>query len=77
MKICEDCIKKDVCRYKTKIEKWAKGKCTIELPEPITPEFVCKYKEVAKDNSWLAINSDTTYAAIGKEGKDWHYTYAN
>ena len=41
MKICEDCIKKDVCKYQAKVEKFESD---IKLPEPLESGISCKYK---------------------------------
>ena len=42
MKICEDCIKKDVCKFKNEIENY---EIEPRLPEPLEPIIICKYKE--------------------------------
>lgn len=44
--MCEDCIKKDVCKYREEVEKYKS-----KMPEPLQPS--CKYKEVEI--------TDTTY----------------
>jgi len=41
MKICEDCIKQDVCKFKDEVEEFEKK---AKLPEPIEPIIECKYK---------------------------------
>ena len=39
MKICEGCIKQDVCKFKDEVEKY-----DMKLPEPLEPIIECKYK---------------------------------
>ena len=48
MCICDDCIKKDVCRLQehcTKLEEHYKG---LTVDEAFTVTVLCKYKQVAK-----------------------------
>ena len=47
MKICEDCIKKDVCKYQAKVEKFESD---IKLPEPLESGISCKYKRTEPCN---------------------------
>ena len=45
MKICEGCIKQDVCKFKGEVEKYeARTKCS-NVPEPLVPDLSCKYKK--------------------------------
>ena len=41
MKICEDCIKQDVCKFKEEVSNYEGEK----LPEPLTPKVECKFKQ--------------------------------
>jgi len=43
MKICEGCIKQDVCKFKENVEKLEKK--SMECPEPLVPNMTCKFKE--------------------------------
>jgi len=47
MKICEDCIKKDVCKYQAKVEKFESD---TKLPEPLESGISCKYKRTKSCN---------------------------
>ena len=42
MKLCEGCIKQDVCKFKKEVEEY---ECMVKLPEPLEPVIECKYKE--------------------------------
>ena len=42
MKICEGCIKQDVCKFKENVEKLEKK--SMECPEPLVPDMTCKHK---------------------------------
>lgn len=48
MRICEGCIKQDVCKFKEEVEKY-EGK--TKLPEPLEPIIECKYKRT-EPNTW-------------------------
>lgn len=43
MKICEDCIKQDVCKFKEQVEGYENK---IDLPNPLEPIILCKYKHI-------------------------------
>ena len=43
MKICEGCLRQDVCKFKAEVEKYEDK---TELPEPLDSAITCKYKEV-------------------------------
>jgi len=43
MKICEGCVKQDVCKFKENVEKFEKGR--IAAPEPLVPDMTCKFKK--------------------------------
>ena len=60
MKICEDCIKQDVCKFKESIEAYEDGRA--ELPKPLVPEVRCKFKQTTTGRHYTAIPS-TTYTA--------------
>ena len=47
MKICEGCIKQDVCKFKLEVEKWEESK-KEELPCPLLPITECRYKETGQ-----------------------------
>lgn len=47
MKICEDCIKNDVCKFKSKVEKYEEE---AKLPEPLESNVGCKYKRSEPSN---------------------------
>ena len=42
MKICEGCIKQDVCKFKKEVEEYEAKR--TGLPEPLVPDLSCKYK---------------------------------
>ena len=63
MKICEDCIKQDVCKFRKGVEKY---EGSVELPKPLEPIIQCKYKRT-EPSDWHytitdsdTISSDTT-----------------
>ena len=41
MDICEDCINKDVCKYREYVERYES-----KLPEPLISGIQCKYKRL-------------------------------
>jgi len=47
MKICEDCIKQDVCKYTKQVEKYEND---VKLPKPLEPIVQCKYKRTEPSN---------------------------
>ena len=49
MKICEDCIKQDVCKWKPVVEEWEESK-KEELPCPLLPTTMCKFKRTRPSN---------------------------
>ena len=49
MKICEGCIKQDVCKFKDEVGKYEKDK----LPEPLVPSVACKHKETAQETVYI------------------------
>jgi len=58
MKICEDCIKKDVCKFREKVEGLKLKK--FNLPEPLQPELTCPYKKAEPLTSWVVTTGTTT-----------------
>ena len=44
MKICDCCLKQDICKFKSEVEKY---EVKTELPEPLESAVTCKHKEVA------------------------------
>ena len=63
MKICEDCIKKDVCKYRAKVEKYEEES---KLPEPLVPNAGCKYRRTEPSNCTYTIwNGDETISCPG------------
>ena len=42
MKLCEGCIKQDMCKFKEEVEKY---ELKMQLPEPLEPIIECIYKE--------------------------------
>ena len=61
MKICEDCIKQDVCKFKKGVEKYEGG---IELPEPLKPNIECECKRTKPSNltytaPWVYTTADS------------------
>ena len=58
MKICEGCIKQDVCKFKNKVKKYENGKC-VEVEEPLTANLICKYKKFEPDTPTWTIYNDT------------------
>ena len=48
MKICEGCIKQDACKFKKEVEEYEpKG---TDMPEPLVPDLLCKYKDIGQPN---------------------------
>ena len=52
MKICEGCIKQDVCKFKLEVEKWEESK-KEELPCPLLPITECRYKETGQRITYI------------------------
>jgi len=50
MKICEGCIKQDVCKFKKEVEKYEAKR--TDIPEPLVPDLSCKYKSTGQPN-WM------------------------
>lgn len=67
MKICEDCIKQDVCKFREEVERFEK-KHKAKLLEMLTENLECKYKYVPSTD--FTIPSDTTTIDPDK----WTYT---
>ena len=59
MKICEDCIKKDVCKFMKKVEKYEED---TKPPEPLESNVGCKYKRTEPSNWHYTTTSGTTWA---------------
>ena len=69
MKICEDCIKQDVCKFKGNVEKFEEKE---KLPEPLSNGIICKYKKFETVNCPSVWTTGTyTYP------DQWDYTYVN
>ena len=60
MKICEDCMKRDVCKFKEEVEKYEGDK----LPEPLMPTIACKYKETIDETSYIRHYAPCLYCTI-------------
>ena len=58
MKICEGCIKQDVCKFKDEVEKYEKK---AELPESLEPIIACKYRELETVDIPTVWTSGTVY----------------
>ena len=54
--MCEDCIKKDVCKYREEVEKFKS-----KMPEPLQPE--CKYKREEPSDNWYILPNTETITA--------------
>jgi len=65
MKICEDCIKQDVCKFKKEVEKYEMEDSGI--PEPLFPFLNCKYKR-AEPLNWTFTVPTTTSATTAWSG---------
>ena len=65
MKLCEDCIKKDVCKFRKKVEKF---EAENTLPEPLENGITCKYRRTEPSN-WYTVTCPTvstgTYSPYG------------
>jgi len=77
MKICEDCIKQDVCKFKKEIDHWDKegffyGNKTV--PKPLRVDITCELKRV-EELPLYAVSPDTIGTTI--DGVDWTYTSVN
>ena len=66
MKICEGCVKQDVCKFKDEVGKYeVKRVKVLGIPKPLVPDLSCKYKKtepcrtVSCPSVWTA---GTTYA---------------
>ena len=59
MKICEDCIKQDVCRYKKQVEGYEDG---VKLPKPLEPIIQCKYKRTEPSTWRYTLTGDNNIA---------------
>ena len=63
MKICEDCMKQDVCKYKKEIEEYI-GKgfhySVFNVPKPLKTNLYCELK-VAEEKPIVNWGTDTTY----------------
>lgn len=57
MKICEDCIKQDVCKYTKQVGKYEND---AKLPKPLEPMVACKYKRTEPSYWSYTIPSTTT-----------------
>ena len=63
MKICEGCIKQDVCKFKKEIDHWDKegffhGNKTV--PKPLKVDIYCELK-VAEEKPGVNWGTDTTW----------------
>jgi len=65
MKICEDCIKQDVCKFKKEVEKYEGG---VKLPKPLKPNIGCECKRTEPSNyTYITADNKVTYTG------DWIY----
>ena len=59
MKICEDCIKQDVCKFTEKVSKLRLK--DNKLPDPLIPELKCPNKRTEPSNwHYTTVTADTT-----------------
>ena len=68
MCICDDCIKKDVCRLQehcTKLEEHYKG---LTVDEAFTVTVLCKYKQVAKPMVREPLVHPKTWTKVAESG---------
>lgn len=63
MSICEGCIKQDVCKFKKEVEKYEKDK--LKLPEPLSPNVDCKYKQAGPCPDYYIYPCDSTTISTG------------
>ena len=61
MKICEDCIKQDVCKFTEKVSK-LKLKDN-KLPDPLIPELKCPNMRTEPSNCHYTTGTDLTWTA--------------
>jgi len=59
--MCEDCIKKDVCKFRNKVEKYESEE---KLPEPLESGVNCKYKRTEPSNWSYTITGDYIYPSV-------------
>ena len=71
MKICEGCIKQDVCKFKGEVEGFEK-KHKAKLPEMLTENLECRYRKLETVNC-PTVWTDTTFW----HPDQWTYTSAD
>lgn len=57
MKICEDCIKQDVCKFKKEVEGY---ESEVKLPKPLEPIIQCKHKRTEPEYWSYTMPTTTT-----------------
>ena len=66
MKICEDCIKQDVCKFKEQVEGYENK---IKLPNPLEPIIQCKRRRTEPSNltytaPWVYATADSDVCTL-------------
>lgn len=67
MKICEGCIKQDVCKFKKEVEKYEVKRKEPQIPEPLEPDLSCKYRKESHPN-WDYTYWDYPYKVLCSNG---------
>lgn len=67
MKLCEGCIKQDVCKFKEEVEEYEVKR--TDIPEPLVPILSCKFR---KPETYLSAPCVTVSCpSVWTDGTNW------